>query len=465
MRTTSNDAPDDRYELRWSQPALTADGTAVDAQTTAFTAAIGMGFHEPRDKPADLLRQVRHQIAMGQDLLAVHRRDPVPGSVDETQPVGTFVSFRKELSWGQDGAVIDTFAIAGVTVRPTERRRGVLRRMMTASLDRAVDQGYAIAALTASEGSIYRRFGFGCAIRERVIEVRRRGATPFLVPTSGEVVVVEPSTLQDGLAADVYARFHTRTPGSMARNPGAWDSLLGRTSDDEQDPAVRAAVHHPADGGTVDGYVAYRVVEGETDRARLDVIDLVYATDEAYLGLWDYLLAVDLNERVRYTRARLDDPIVHAVPENRAVSIVHEEDHVWLRVLDPVRVLESRPYATDGVLTIGIADALEHASGTYRLTVREGRGRVERIGGGPASGPAGAGPASAAGAELGGAGAPEAGTPDLLLDVADLGAVLIGAIDPVGLAAAGLVDGSPAAVRLLRAMLAPERAPHGISYF
>ncbi|KQO60357.1 GNAT family N-acetyltransferase [Curtobacterium sp. Leaf261] len=463
-----NDAFDDRYELRRFTPGLTEDGTDVDARTTRYTASIAMGFHEPLEKPAVLLRHVTEWIEQGEENLGVYRRHPQPGSVDENEPVGTFVWFPKPLSWG-DGTELDTFAVSGVTVRATERRRGVLRRMMTESLDRAVEQGYAIAALTASEGSIYRRFGFGSAIRERVIEVTRQGATPFLTPTSGEVVVVEPETLREGLAKDVYARFHARTPGSMTRNVGAWTSLLGRTDEDEPDRAVRAAVHHPADGGPVDGYVTYRIVDGETNSARLDVIDLVYATDEAYLSLWEYLLSVDLNRSVRYNRARIDDPIVLAVPENRKVEIRHEEDHVWLRVLDPVRVLESRPFAADGALTFTVADALGFASGTYRLTVLEGRGRVERVGAGPVDGGAGAGVDGDLSPDVAGPSLDVADlsldVADLSLDVADLGAVLLGAVDPVSLVAAGLVHGDPAAVRLLRAMLAPERAPHGISYF
>ncbi|MEG8035521.1 sterol carrier protein domain-containing protein [Sphingomonas sp. LR61] len=145
------------------------------------------------------------------------------------------------------------------------------------------------------------------------------------------------------------------------------------------------------------------------------------------------MLSVDLNDVVKYNRSRLDDPIVAALGDNRAYDVDHEEDHVWLRVLDVAAVLESRPFAVDGSLTLAVTDALGHTTGTYRLDVQEARGSVTRI----------ADDADVAGS-------------DVQLDVAELGALLIGSVSPVTLAAAGLVRAAdPASVELLRAMLLP----------
>ena len=55
---------------------------------------------------------------------------------------------------------------AGVTivgVYPTHRRRGVLRSMMEAQLRDVHERGEPIAALWASEETIYGRFGYGIA--------------------------------------------------------------------------------------------------------------------------------------------------------------------------------------------------------------------------------------------------------------------------------------------------------------
>jgi predicted acetyltransferase len=317
--------------------------------------------------------------------------------------------------------------------------------MMTHALERGAAEGYAMASLTASEGTIYRRFGFGCAIRERAVRIRRARALPFLAPTSGTVAMVPTQWLADGVGQEVFARFHARTPGSMVRNTGTWPIVFGEIGRDGQKAKdVRAAVHRPDGSDEVDGYVTWRVVEGKTgEDTRVEVVDLVYVTDEAYLSLWEFLLSIDLNDVVVYDRSRMDDPIVAAIADNRAFDVDHEEDHVWLRVLDVAAVLESRPYAVDGSLTLAVTDALGHASGTYRLDVREARGTVTRL----------ADDADAAGS-------------DIALDVADLGAVLIGSVSPQTLAAAGLLHAADeTAPTLLRAMLTPPRTPHGITYF
>lgn len=433
---------DARYDLR-EFPAGTGEDGEPTAETHAALDAIGFGFHESNPKPGARKQKAVDLAADEVTMLGVYVRHPQPGSIDETWPAGTFSWFPKSLSWG-DGSAINTQAISDVTVRPTERRRGILRRMMTHALERGVAEGYAIASLTASEGTIYRRFGFGAAIRERNIVVKRARALPLQAPTSGLVSVVTPECLADGVARSVFDRFNDRSMGSMVRNTGTWPLVLGiRGEDGEPVRNVRAAVHRPADGEEIDGYVTWRVVEEPNGDTSIKVVDFVYATDAAYLSLWEFLLSIDLNDVVKYNRARLDDPILTALGDNRAYDIDHEEDHVWLRILDVPAVLASRPYATDGSLTIAVTDSLGFASGTYRLDVSGGRGTAERV-------------------------ADDAGDADadIAIDVADLGALLLGSVSPVTLAASGLLRaGDPEATLLLRSMLMPARAPHGITFF
>jgi hypothetical protein len=88
-------------------------------------------------------------------------------------------------------------------------------------------------------------------------------------------------------------------------------------------------------------------------------------------------------------------------------------------------------------------DALGYAAGTFRLEVTGGRGTAMKL----------SNETDAAGA-------------DLALDVADLGSLLLGAVSPVSLAAAGVLQAAdPAAPLLLRSMLQTPRAPHGITFF
>ena len=61
------------------------------------------------------------------------------------------------------GGVADLGYIDDVSVLPTHRRRGILTRIMQAQLKQAHERGEPFAALSASESTIYERFGFGIA--------------------------------------------------------------------------------------------------------------------------------------------------------------------------------------------------------------------------------------------------------------------------------------------------------------
>ncbi|MBP1240465.1 putative acetyltransferase [Frigoribacterium sp. PvP120] len=409
----------------------------ADADSTAWTRAVTLGFHNAEPDAGTIGRETQRGVVDGRLYTGVYAKEAREGSLAASGvPVGTFVSLTRSINVG-GGRLLDAHLVSGVTVQPTYRRRGILRRLMTDDLAAAKGAGLAVAALTASEGVIYRRFGFGPATRERKVEVDRRRASGLLSEPAGSVDLVARDEAFEATAREVFARFHRRSPGSIDRHEGVWSHRLhGGRPGGVSDPAIRAAVHRdPA--GAVDGYVTYKLDEGAT--TVLIVTDLVAASDDAYLGLWQLLLEVDLVDTVRYEQAPQADPLLHALVDPRAMRITHDEDHVWLRVLDPVAALQARPWSADGVVTLAVADALGHAAGTFRVTSEGGSATVKRAG---------------------------VRRADLDLDVATLGSLWLGGVDPVTLAGAGLVrERRAGAVQSLRAMLAPDRPLHGITSF
>jgi len=478
-------AHDDEYEITTAPAALAetgAEGPArPDDRTAAWVHAERLAFHEPRGDAASVLREIERAVADGRQLTSVMPRSPRAGSLEaQGVPVATFAAFTKSLNVG-GGHLLPAHLIAGVTVQPTHRRRGLLRRMMTADLQRAADSGLAVAALTASEATIYRRFGFGTAMRERTITVDRSAPVSLLrgpataapataaagtaAPGTAAAATAAPGTAPIGTvelvaaaelaatAREAFAAFHAVTPGSIDRHEGTWPTVtgVGAKPDGSDDDTVRAVVHRAADG-TVDGYVTYRVAEapsvgpGGGPGQQLQVVDLVAVTDDAYLDLWELLLSVDLVRSVRYPTARVDDPLLLALANGRALSITDEEDHVWFRLLDAPAAFAARPYPTDGSVTLRVHDALGHVEGTWRLTSAGGTGHLDPVTDGGEAG--------------------TASGPDLELDVADLGSAWLGGVDVGTLRQAGLLrEHRTGAVQELRAMLLPERAPYGITYF
>src|ERR1700754_3641140 len=105
------------------------------------------------------------------------------------------------------GAVLPMAGVTIVGVAPTHRRRGILRAMYTELHDRIAAAGYPLAGLTASEGGIYGRFGYGPATIEQALTVDRR----FVrfrddAPDPGGVRVVRAVDHRDELE-DIYERW------------------------------------------------------------------------------------------------------------------------------------------------------------------------------------------------------------------------------------------------------------------
>ena len=153
--------------------------------------------------------------------------------------------------------------ITDITVSPTHRRRGLLRRLITDDLQDAVDRGVPLAALTVSEGSIYGRFGFGPATHVQHVEVDTTARFALREPVD-EAAPGGSSWSSRTRRGRPCRRSSTASTGPPVARSSARSSTgtsSPRTFDfHEQGPdrKLRAAVHLD-DAGEPDGYVLYRL--------------------------------------------------------------------------------------------------------------------------------------------------------------------------------------------------------------
>src|SRR5690606_26088336 len=144
-------------------------------------------------------------------------------------PVATLEGFDKAINAGR--AEVAARLITDVTVRPTHRRRGLLRRMMGAELAETHRRGVPVAALTVTEATIYGRFGFGVSTRGHRIEVDSAERFGLLSAGSGRVQLIAPADAIDTLN-EVFGRFHAATRGSVSL-PAFYQDMLSGAWDDE----------------------------------------------------------------------------------------------------------------------------------------------------------------------------------------------------------------------------------------
>ena len=330
--------------------------------------------------------------------------------------------------------------VAGVTivgVLPTHRRRGLLTEMMRRQLTELHErQLEPVAALWASEGVIYGRYGYGVAARQVGMtadrdQVRLRPGTPA---GSGRVVLASPEQARPHEMA-VYEQVRREAVGFLARSDEWWDRILRDPEHIRGDATARRHALYTEQDGSVSGFVTYRFKE-EWTRARNDsevrVIDVFAVTPQAYGALWAYVAGLDLYPRLRKDRAPLDDPIQHMLADARAFR-PEVYDSLWVRLADVGRALADRAYATPVDVVLEVADDFcPWNAGRWRLS----------------------------GDETGATCAPSTDPADLVLTAAELGAVHLGGPTLVGLAAAGRVEERTAgALRAASRAFAGDRQP------
>jgi predicted acetyltransferase len=386
--------------------------------------------------PSEAIRRQIELLVEPDRMFVVHDGPAVVGS-------GCSYSFDLALP---GGAAVAMQAVSDVGVAPTHRRRGILREIMRAVVDQAVERGEPVAGLTASEATIYRRFGFGVATRYQTLSVdnRRLRLAEAVVGDRGvgREPAAEPSRLRLASAAEaasllpaLWSRSWRRSPGELSRNAGYWAALDVDPEEDRDGATARFVVVHADAAGEPDGAASYRLKWNWASGADnvLAVEDVVATSDAVEAALLRYLLDVDLVNRVEW-KAPVDHPLRWWLADSRAVSVTREQDHLWLRPLDVGRCLSSRSYATTDALVVEVIDDDRPAVG--------GRFRLD------------AGPDGAASART-------TAEPDLSLGVADLGALLLGGVSWATLHRVGLVDErTPGAVARADALFRPERPPY-----
>jgi predicted acetyltransferase len=264
------------------------------------------------------------------------------------------------------GAVLPMAGVTLVAVAPTHRRRGLLRALYAELHDRIADAGYPVAGLTASEGGIYGRFGYGPTTIEQDFSVDRRFAR-FRddAPDPGRVRMVKPADHADDLA-EIYERWRQQTPGGLVRPEALWAELLADRDWVRRGGTELFAFLHPG------GYALYRVFGDDPMFVR--VAEFTAVTTEAHIALSRALLGLDLMEKVVFS-THPADPLPYLLTDHRLARITHYEDDLWLRIMDIPAVLEARTYQAELSTVLEISDGFRTDGGRFALEIRDGRAR------------------------------------------------------------------------------------------
>ena len=368
MSTDYQDAPIDQT----SAERLAAQGlelAVVDtADTTRFTTwlqAEARGFNSPRSTDEAIASQLTG--------LADRRSTGVwdATAADPDSPISTVSSWPAELTVPGETSVT-AWAISAVTVAPTHRRRGIARAMIESELRTAAALGVPVAMLTVSEATIYSRYGFAPAAMMADWQIDSRRADWSGPAASGRLHFISLEQLSEqGLALVESVRLNT--PGQMQFSGYLWERLAGQTGEWKDEAKNLRAVRYDDANGVPQGFVVYQLKAHERDFAlhTLDVRYLVAVTDDAYAGLWRYIVEHDLVSTITASLRSTDEPVAWQISNYRAAHKTIESDHLWTRILDVPAALEARSYGAGGKIVFEVTDPLGFAEGRFLLDIYE----------------------------------------------------------------------------------------------
>ncbi|MBV8562105.1 MAG: GNAT family N-acetyltransferase, partial [Actinobacteria bacterium] len=272
------------------------------------------------------------------------------------------------LDFSVPGGSLPCGGVTIVGVLPTHRRRGVLRGLMDAQLRDLHEREEPLAALWASEETIYGRFGYGRASWMGALRVPREW-NAFAQPLErrGTTRFVTPDEAFD-LFPPVWEAVRRQRTGMFARTDDWWRLRRLRLPQEEAS-SPRRFVALEIDGQT-QAYAIYRTffeMEDSVSKSRLVVAEALGSTPQATAEIWRFLLDVDWMAVTETTLAPPDHPLFFllATPRRARYRFV---DALWVRLVDVGAALSGRAYGGDGRVVLEVRDdACEWNDGRWVL--------------------------------------------------------------------------------------------------
>jgi predicted acetyltransferase len=339
-------------------------------------------------------------------------------AIDAGEIVGTAGQFTMVLT--VPGAEVAMAGVTAVGVSPTHRRRGLLTSLMRRLTEDSRERDETVAALWASEGSIYQRFGYGLATFAGWAEIDR-DRTAFARPFQprGTVRLIDKEAALEAFPP-LHERVRRHQPGMIARTRPWWEHIWADLESwRDGASALFFGLYETTEGP--EGYVTYRIKQDwqqGTPNNRVRMRELVATSSDAQAALWRYCFDIDLVTRIEMWPRPVDDPVLYLLAEPRRWNL-RLGDGLWVRLVDVPAALAGRRYRRPGRLAFEVRDSF--------CPWNEGRYELE-------GGPDGA------------ACEPTDREPELIVSAADLGAAYLGGASFTTLSRAGrvveLTDGS-----------------------
>ncbi len=287
---------------------------------------------------------------------------------DGDHMVATFGAF--SLTMAVPGGALPVAGTTVVAVLPTHRRQGILRSLMTEHLAEVRRNSEPLAALWASESSIYGRFGYGPASERAVMKLDKSYAQMLeSISIHGTMRLIDQDEALN-VFPEIYENAARQRPGTFLRSRDWWEHrVLSDPEPMRRGATAQRRVLHIRSGKPA-GYVLYRTRTDSADNTNtLQLVEFVGIDAEAEKALWQYVFGIDLVSSITYWNQPVDNPVRWWLAQPRRMER-RIEDALWLRPVDVATALGGRRYSSPGSVAIRVHDHLcPWNDGVYGLEV------------------------------------------------------------------------------------------------
>jgi predicted acetyltransferase len=253
------------------------------------------------------------------------------------------------------GAQVPTAGVMAVGVLPTHRRRGILRGLMRKEIDDIHEWGQPLATLYASEGAIYRHYGYGPATVSGDIAIPRDSASFYATPPPvGRARAVTPDEALE-VFPPVYERAAAVTPGMFTRSRDWWETRRLATGPWMKGELFKVVLEID---GAPEAYAMYSLdaeMEHGISNSVLNVREAIGATPGGTREIWRFLLDIDWIKEIRAFFLPPDHPLFLLLTEPRRMAY-RAGEAVWCRLVDVGEALAARGYGAGEPVVLEVAD-------------------------------------------------------------------------------------------------------------
>jgi predicted acetyltransferase len=221
------------------------------------------------------------------------------------------------------------------------------------------ERGEPIAALWASEETIYGRFGYGYAAFSGEVRIPKE-YIQFRAPKdrTGMMRIVDRDEALQAFPA-LWESLARERPGMFSRSRDWWDL---RTLDDPPERrnggGPKRFVLLERDGAPA-AYAIYRHQmdwEAGVTKGKISVVEAIGADPEAVAELWRYLLDIDWVATIETWLVPPDHPLFFILAQPRRMRY-RLGDGLWVRLVDVGAALSGRTYPEDGEIVFEVLDS------------------------------------------------------------------------------------------------------------